>query len=195
MADEYGGSDGGGQGGFGSWNSLAWSPDSWQPPSWEQDPSGGGYQNPASGGAPNWSSYNPQQPPAAPNQIPISTEQHRTRFLEGSGGQSVPAWAAAGAERQATPGPSYWPGRNDNPQLRDAEHSLFADAMFSSPLMTWPGTALSAGYSGAKWAAQNLPGGRFVDAISPVPLYNATKPSWQEVMWGLPPHVRALFGY
>lgn len=99
------------------------------------------------------------------------------------------------------------PGMMHEPNLRNASHAMFVQDLLDRPGMDYmhvPGgspawlptaagmvrpmvPALAPLYSGAKWLAQNVPGGQMLDSISPVPLHNASAPSWEEVYWGLRP--------
>lgn len=174
-----------------------WSQDSWDPSVWDQWGalpqnqwgSGGG-----DGETPAWTnpSYNPQQPgpvPSAwPEQTPqpSSTQDYISDFLNRNEGSRAPAWAESKSARE-------FPG-GDNPNLRNAEHALFTN-IFRPLNLNPPVNPLlfgipMAAYSGAKWLAQNIPGGSIVDRFSPIPLHNASPPSWEEILWGM----RPLFG-
>ena len=75
-----------------------------------------------------------------------------------------------------------------NVPLANAEHALFAQYLADrNPINKLLLGIAVPSYQAAKWTAQTIPGGRYLDYISPTPLYNATPPSWEQLMWGLAP--------
>jgi hypothetical protein len=106
------------------------------------------------------------------------TESLIDQYLRQSGGDP---WAAqVDVERERLGDPM-------SPALRNAGHALLTQAF---P----PAAALVPAYSGAKWAAQNVPGGRYLDYLMPrgMELSTASRPSWSEIYWGMSPLWRSL---
>ena len=82
-----------------------------------------------------------------------------------------------------------------DPQLASQEHEAFAQSLVDRFGLLGMAMLLGAvpGYQGAKYAAQNLPGGSALDAAStkllgtPLASPTTTPPSWEQFLAGLRP--------
>lgn len=151
------------------------------------------------GARPDWAGYREGERAGATTEDWINAGM---KYGEGSAGRGND-WLEAIRHR---------PGMMEEPGLRNASHAMFMQDMIDRPAfrsMNVPGGSpttvptaagmvrpflpfLSPIYSGAKWGAQSLdamiPGaGNVIDKMSPVPLNNASRPSWEEIWWGLRP--------
>jgi hypothetical protein len=82
-----------------------------------------------------------------------------------------------------------------DPELANQEHAAFARLLVEryGPLGMLAVAALVPGYQAAKWTAQNVPGGSYLDAAStrllgtPLASPTTTPPSWEQLAAGLGP--------
>ena len=138
------------------------------------------YQAPSGGGS--WQ----QNYDFEPRYVPGSTWNPSALQMT-SGVKSGEELAARLGTHQAAQDYRKYPGFENNPYLRDAEHILAMEQLTKHPLMSGPIqratlAAAPAVYAGGKYVAQNMPA--WLQQYLPNFLTQASPPSWNEVWSG-----------
>ena len=160
-----------------------WSDFSYSSPSYADPDTGWGWSAPQSQPAPTYSWDQPLDytTPQSGNE----SEQLYNYYKNSTGGDYGQAFQKAASDR-------WVGGAGESIPVRNAEHALFSQAMIQkNPIMGSIAAATGVpAYTGAKWAAQNIPGvNRITRSVIPpqLDLSQATPASWQELLWGLRP--------